>query len=159
MKRLLVIGGALFLMAACTGQEEAGDDDAAEETPAASAPMPPAGGPSDSAGAMAGGGGPLPSGVTQEMVQAGSTAFATSVCSACHGPQATGAQGIGPNLTDQTWLNTDGSYESIVQVINTGVAQPKESPTPMPPKGGNSAMTEQQVRELAAYIYSRSHGG
>jgi mono/diheme cytochrome c family protein len=148
----------LLVLAACGGGEEAETEmEAGAEAPAAGAPAttPPADAPA--AGAAAGGTAALPAGVTQEMVTAGQTMFAGSVCAACHGPQATGVQGIGPNLTDQEWLNVDGSYESIVQVINTGVPQPKQAPTPMAPKGGNAALTDEQVRQLAAYIYSRSH--
>jgi mono/diheme cytochrome c family protein len=37
------------------------------------------------------------------------------------------------------------------------VAQ-KQHPSPMPPMGG-AQLTEEQVRALAAYIYSISHGG
>ena len=147
----------LVLLAGCTGREESLQDDD-DQSPAADASVPtPSVGADSGAGATATG--PLPAGVTQEMVQAGSTMFGTSICASCHGPQATGVQGIGPDLTDQTWLNGDGSFESIVQIINTGVPQPKEAPTPMPPKGGNTALTDQQVQQLAAYIYSRSHGG
>ena len=161
MTRLRAAGFFVLLLAACTGQEEATqDDENQEEPPVASVPTPPPPAPSDTGAPGAGGqGAALPPGVTQEMVQAGSTAFGTSVCAACHGPAGAGMQGLGPNLTDQTWLNTDGSYDGIVQVINTGVAQPKEAQTPMPAKGGNTALTDPQVRQLAAYIYSRSHGG
>jgi mono/diheme cytochrome c family protein len=138
---------------ACGGEKpaEAPPAEAPAAAPAAPAPAP-AGG-ADLSGVT------LPAGVTQEMVQAGQTAWGTAVCAACHGPQATGVQNMAPDLTDATWINIDGSYESIVKTINEGVAKPKEHPTPMPPKGGNTAMTDQQVKELAAYIYAMSHKG
>jgi mono/diheme cytochrome c family protein len=150
---------ALLVLAACGG--EADEPDMTPGTPDASvpAPLPQAG---TDTGMAAGGdlaGGDLPAGVTPDMVQAGSSMFATSVCGACHGPQGAGVPGVGPNLTDDAWLNVDGGFESIVQVINDGVPQPKESATPMPPKGGNAGLTDEQVRQLAAYIYAQSHDG
>jgi cbb3-type cytochrome c oxidase subunit III len=105
------------------------------------------------------GGAMLPDGVTQEMVTAGQAIFTgNGICYTCHGQDATGVQGLGPNLTDQEWLNTDGTYEGIVQTVTTGVPQPQQASAPMPPMGG-AALTEQQVREVAAYVYSLSHGG
>jgi cytochrome c oxidase cbb3-type subunit 3 len=99
----------------------------------------------------------LPAGVTSEMVAAGQAMFPTQICASCHGPNGQGLEGLGPNLVDQTWLNSDGSYEAIVQTIMNGVPQPRSLPVPMPAKGGNAALTDQQVRELAAWIYSASH--
>lgn len=98
----------------------------------------------------------LPSGVTRDMVSKGKTLFGgAGLCLACHGPDAKG--GVGPNLTDQQWLHGDGSYEALVKLITTGV-QPKDSKTGqmMPPKGG-SAISEADVKAVAAYVWSLSH--
>jgi mono/diheme cytochrome c family protein len=76
-------------------------------------------------------------------------------CTACHGQDAKGT-GVGPNLTDSEWLNTDGSYDGIVKIVTAGVAQPKKHPAPMPPKGG-AALSDDQVKAVAAYVYSLSH--
>jgi mono/diheme cytochrome c family protein len=78
-------------------------------------------------------------------------------CYACHGQDGKGT-GVGPNLTDAEWLNTDGSLEGIMKTIQTGVPTPKKAPAPMPPMGGAS-LTPEQVRAVAAYEYSLSHGG
>jgi mono/diheme cytochrome c family protein len=100
---------------------------------------------------------PLPSGVTAAMVTAGRPLYdGPGDCSTCHGSDARGTM-LGPNLTDRTWLNIDGSYDSIVSVITNGVAMPKEHTQPMLPKGGSN-MTTEQVRALAAYIFSISRG-
>ncbi|KAA3610300.1 MAG: cytochrome oxidase subunit III [Calditrichaeota bacterium] len=40
-------------------------------------------------------------------------------CLACHG--ANGEGGIGPNMTDNYWINGDGSFNSIVKVVQDGV--------------------------------------
>ena len=72
-----------------------------------------------------------------------------------HGANAQGA--VGPNLTDAEWIHSDGSYDAIVKQVTTGV--PKEqskSGIPMPPKGG-STITDDEVKAVAAYVYSLSH--
>jgi len=101
--------------------------------------------------------GMLPEGVTAEMAQAGATLYTGGTCAGCHGPQGQGAPGIGPSLADATWLNGDGSFESIVQLITDGVPTPKEHPGPMPAKGGNATLTDEQVRQIAAHVYQLSH--
>jgi mono/diheme cytochrome c family protein len=76
-------------------------------------------------------------------------------CYACHGANALGA--VGPNLTDAEWIHSDGSYDAIVKQITTGV--PKEeskSGIAMPAKGGSS-ITDDEVKAVAAYVYSLSH--
>jgi mono/diheme cytochrome c family protein len=65
---------------------------------------------------------------------------------------------LGPALTDQEWLNTDGSYEGIMDVVRTGVAEPVQFQAPMPPMGGIQ-LSDEQIRQVAAYVYSLSHGG
>ena len=98
----------------------------------------------------------LPAGVTQAMVDQGKTLFhGPALCANCHGQGGTGS-GIAPNLTDATWLHSDGSYDAIVKQITTGVPQPKESMIPMLPKGG-SGITDEQIKVVAAYVYSLSH--
>ena len=65
---------------------------------------------------------------------------------------------LAPDLTDDVWLNIDGSYESIVQNIMTGVPEPKEHPGLMLPKGG-APITDEQVRAVGAYVWTLSNGG
>lgn len=98
----------------------------------------------------------LPSGVTQAMVDKGNEIFHKSgLCYACHGGEGKGL--VGPNLTDDVWLHSKGSYEEIVAQVLKGV--PKEeskSGVVMPPKGG-SAITDEDVKSVAAYVYTLSH--
>lgn len=100
----------------------------------------------------------LPEGVTQEMVNEGKQLFTgAGLCSVCHGADATGMPSLGANLTDDEWIHGDGSYEFIVENIMTGVpADESSTGTAMPPKGG-SGITDEQVRAVAAYVYSLSH--
>ena len=99
-----------------------------------------------------------PEGATDVMVQEGMQIYAgAGICGACHGPDATGA--IGPDLTDGEWLIGDGEYEQLVTQILEGVSA-TEATNPlgaiMPPKGG-AAITEAQVRSVAAYVWALSH--
>lgn len=97
----------------------------------------------------------LPPGVTPEMVAAGETVFAqTGNCFACHGAAGAGSP-IGPALNDAQWLNIDGSHESIMDIVRTGVPQPQQFPAPMPAMGG-AQLSDDQIRDVAAYIYTLS---
>lgn len=95
-----------------------------------------------------------PPGVTQEMVEAGAQQFST-VCAACHGSGGGGSP-AGPALNDAEWLNINGSYDEIVTIINNGVADPRQYPAPMPPRGGGN-FNEEQVRAIGAYVFALSH--
>ena len=97
--------------------------------------------------------------LTPQLVALGDSIFegqaAGGTCMTCHGPDAKGTQ-LAPDLTDDQWLNVDGSYQAIVNVVQNGVPTPKKHPAPMPPMGGSS-LTPDQVRAVAAYVYSLSH--
>lgn len=97
--------------------------------------------------------------ITPQMIPLGDSIFhgqvAGGTCTTCHGQDAKGTQ-LAPDLTDKTWLNGDGSYHFIVHTVTTGVPQPKQHPAPMPPMGGAS-LTPDQIRAVAAYVYSLSH--
>ena len=123
--------------------QPAGDRVEVAEAPAAAAPAAPAANVT------------LPAGVTQAMVTDGAAIFGgPGNCLACHGAGG-GGTAIGPKLADSEWLNISGEYESIVGLITSGVPSPKQFPAPMPAKGG-SAITDEQVRQVAAYVYSIS---
>jgi mono/diheme cytochrome c family protein len=100
--------------------------------------------------------GSVPQGATAADVTAGQTVFsATGNCFTCHGQNGAGTA-LAPALNDNQWLNISGDYASIQQVVNNGVAIPKQFPAAMPAKGG-APLTEQQVRQVSAYVYSISH--
>jgi mono/diheme cytochrome c family protein len=48
--------------------------------------------------------------------------------------------------------------QGIEGVVRNGVPQPKQFPAPMPAMGG-APLSDEQVRAVAAYVYSISHGG
>jgi mono/diheme cytochrome c family protein len=170
------------LLSACGGGDRGaaggGETGAAgeETTPPPAATTPPAGEaappPADTApaggadtaapageaeGAAAGGGG---GGASQQLIALGDSIFhgqaGGGTCYACHGQDGKGS-GVGPNLTDNEWLNTDGTLEGITKTIQSGVPQPKQAPAPMPPMGGAS-LSPEQVKAAAAYVHSLGGG-
>ncbi len=78
-----------------------------------------------------------------------------AACFVCHGQDAKGTPGLAPNLTDGTWLHGDGSYWSILLLIQRGIADPKEGSAPMPPMGG-AQLSPEQLHAVAAYVYALS---
>ncbi len=98
----------------------------------------------------------LPDGVTQAMVDKGNETFhKAGLCYACHGQDAKGL--VGPNLTDDVWLHSKGSYPELIEQITKGVTKEEsKSGIPMPAKGGSS-ITDDDVKAVAAYVWSLSH--
>jgi mono/diheme cytochrome c family protein len=91
-----------------------------------------------------------------ELVAKGDALFhASGNCYACHGSNAEGL--VGPNLTDAEWIHSKGSYDEIVAQINHGVTKEEsKSGIVMPPKGG-ATLSDDDVKSIAAYVYSLSH--
>lgn len=143
--------------AACGGGEQG--EQAETEQPAATTEAPAATADTSQMAAATSQGpaiGEVPEGATMEMVQEGDKIFhGPGNCYTCHGVDAKGTQ-LAPNQTDSIWINIDGSYASIMQTVKTGVPNPKEHPAPMPPMGG-AQLTDEQVKDVAAYIYAISH--
>jgi mono/diheme cytochrome c family protein len=76
-------------------------------------------------------------------------------CYACHGTNAQGS--VGPSLTDAEWIHSKGSYEEIVAQVNKGVTKEEsKSGIVMPPLGGGT-ISDDDVKAVAAYVYSLSH--
>lgn len=103
--------------------------------------------------------GGLPGSITRQMIQEGDSIFNHGSCQRCHGMNGTHGR-TAPDLTDSTWLHIDGSYNSIVHIISTGVpaAEFKSATSrfPMRPMGGMQ-LTDDQLHAVAAYVYTLSH--
>jgi mono/diheme cytochrome c family protein len=101
----------------------------------------------------------LPAGVTLAMVAAGDSIYHAASCQRCHGPDAKGTNRA-PDLTDNMWSQISGTYDEIVKLVTTGVpkAQVKMPGAPfgMNPKGGTN-LTDDQIRQVSAYVYTLSH--
>jgi mono/diheme cytochrome c family protein len=102
----------------------------------------------------------LPEGVTMEMVNQGREIYGgAGICRVCHGTEGEGMPGLGANLTDSEWIHSDGSYEGIIQTVMNGVdGSASTSGAAMAPKGG-SGITDDQVKAVAAYVYTLSRRG
>ena len=81
----------------------------------------------------------------------------TGTCFTCHGERGVGIPNLGPDLRDSIWLNGDGTFASILRVINDGVAMPKASPIGMPSFEGR--LSDARRYQVAAYVFSLSHPG
>ena len=102
---------------------------------------------------------PVPNGATKAMLALGDRIYHGQVggatCVGCHGANGTGTV-LGPDLTDNQWMWSDGRYLAIAKMITAGVPQPKRYRSPMPPMGG-AQLTADQVSAVAAYIWGLSH--
>jgi mono/diheme cytochrome c family protein len=106
-------------------------------------------------------GGGLPAGVTTAMITQGDSLFHAASCVRCHGADAKGAQN-GPSLMGPTFMHVNGTYEDFVRLIMSGVPadsiKDKAHRFAMRPKGGGQTpLTDDQVKAVAAYVYSLSH--
>lgn len=98
----------------------------------------------------------LPPGVTPAMVLRGRDVFrGRGMCSACHGPDATGRSG--PNLTDAEWWHAEGTYLAILERINSGVPLSQSRRGVAMPRRGGSDIDDFQVQAVAAYVWRVSH--
>jgi disulfide bond formation protein DsbB len=85
----------------------------------------------------------------------GKTKF-DGTCSACHGTDAKGVTGLGKDLT--TSAHTKGlSNADFVLFLTKG--RPANDPlnttkVDMPPKGGNPALSDQDLADIVAYVRS-----
>jgi disulfide bond formation protein DsbB len=76
------------------------------------------------------------------------------VCIACHGAGGVGVEGLGKPFTTSEFLLTVSDQE-LLDFIKTGrpVGHPDNTTgVDMPPKGGNPALTDEQLTDIIAYI-------
>jgi mono/diheme cytochrome c family protein len=93
---------------------------------------------------------------TPELIAQGDKVFhGPGNCYACHGTNAQGS--VGPSLTDAEWIHSKGSFDEIVAQVTKGVTKEEsKSGIMMPPRGG-STISDEDVKAVAAYVYSLSH--
>jgi mono/diheme cytochrome c family protein len=100
---------------------------------------------------------PLPPGVTSDMVRRGDVIFHDrGRCFRCHGPDGKGTKKAPPLLAPKRWIDIHGDYQEIVQLVDSGIPEPKEHPAPMP-KRANAKLSDADVRDVAAYVWAISH--
>jgi mono/diheme cytochrome c family protein len=76
------------------------------------------------------------------------------ICIACHGPGGEGVEGLGKPFTTSEFLR-ERSDEEMLAFIKVG--RPTGDPlnttgVDMPPKGGNPALTDEQILDIIAYV-------
>lgn len=85
----------------------------------------------------------------------GGKVFSTA-CVACHGPEAKGITGLGKDLTTSEWVGQQSDAQ-LVEFIKKGrdAGDPLNTTgVAMPPKGGNPAMSDQEVADIVAFLRS-----
>ena len=83
----------------------------------------------------------------------GATVY-TSTCSACHGGDLQGIDGLGKPLAPSEFV-ADHTEEELAAFIAVG--RPAGDPdntqgVDMPPKGGNPSLTDQDLLDVSAYL-------
>lgn len=83
----------------------------------------------------------------------GHDAFVAS-CSACHGQAGEGREGLGKSLRDSEFVASQTDAE-LIKFIKMGRPSWDEANTTgldMPPKGGNPALSDDQIKDIVSYI-------
>lgn len=96
---------------------------------------------------------PQPTATSAGDAVAGKAQFDT-VCIACHGPGGVGVEGLGKPFTTSEFLLSVNDQE-LLEFIKTGrpISHPDNTTgVDMPPKGGNPALTDEQLIDIIAYI-------
>jgi disulfide bond formation protein DsbB len=77
-----------------------------------------------------------------------------SVCIACHGPGGEGVVNLGKPFTTSEFVHST-SDEDLLTFVKTGrpISDPANTTgVDMPPKGGNPALSDEQILDIIAYI-------
>lgn len=90
---------------------------------------------------------------TAPSAEHGKQLFATA-CATCHGPQGQGLPHLGKDLQTSQFVAGLGDAQ-LVDFITQG--RPTSDPlntthVPMPPKGGNPALSSQDISDIVAYV-------
>jgi len=136
---VLVLFLAALIVAACGGSDEP------TATPAPAAAAPAAGGDTKAAAPAAQ--------VAKGDATKGKETF-LSTCVACHGPDAKGVKGLGKDMTVSKFIASK-SDDELLAFVKTG--RPVNDPLNttgvlMPPKGGNPAMSDEDILNVIAFI-------
>ena len=100
---------------------------------------------------------PLPAGMTLDLIRTGDELFhGKGNCYACHGADATGLPDAGSALTmGLNFVPTE--WQPIDSLIAAGIPEAIARPAiQMPPSGGKSDLTPDEMREIAAYVWAIS---
>lgn len=81
----------------------------------------------------------------------------SSTCSACHGPNFEGIDGLGKQLVPNEFVqvNTEEELADFLAVGRSAGDPLNETGVDMPPRGGNPSLTDQDLRNVAAYLQAQ----
>jgi cytochrome c5 len=99
----------------------------------------------------------LPRGMTLQMIEQGDALYRGKAgCVTCHGPDGGGMPASGSGIT--AGLNfVPPEWGPIDSLIRVGIPEPAtRSPVAMPPRGAQSNLTDEETRQVAAYVWAIS---
>ena len=75
-------------------------------------------------------------------------------CSACHGPAGKGIEGLGKDMTGSEFIAglSDEELVTFIKVGRTTSDPLNTTGVDMPPKGGNPALSEEDLYDIVAYM-------
>lgn len=78
----------------------------------------------------------------------------SQICSACHGANAEGVEGLGPALADNEFVQSNSDEEMVAFLV---VGRPADDPAnqsgiAMPARGGNPSLTDADLLDVVAYL-------
>jgi mono/diheme cytochrome c family protein len=75
-------------------------------------------------------------------------------CSACHGGDFKGVSGLGTSLRDNTFIQdqTDDGLVAFIKEGRANDAPDNESGVAMPPYGGNTRLTDEDLSDIVAFL-------
>lgn len=78
----------------------------------------------------------------------------TGTCSACHGPEGKGIQGLGKDMTASEFIagKTDDDLIAFIKVGRDPSDPLNTTGVAMPPKGGNPALNDADLYNIVAFI-------
>lgn len=77
-------------------------------------------------------------------------------CAACHGPAGEGVPGLGKDMTSNEFI-AEKTDQELIEFIKQGrdPGDPLNTTgVAMPPKGGNPALTDEDLQNIVAYMRS-----
>jgi disulfide bond formation protein DsbB len=79
-----------------------------------------------------------------------------TACSACHGPEGAGVPGLGKDMTQSEFIagKTDDELVEFIKAGRPASDSLNTTGVDMPPKGGNPALSDEDLYDIVAYIRS-----
>jgi len=95
--------------------------------------------------------------VTDSAVARGREVFhGVGSCSTCHGLEGVGTDSGAP-LAQGVWLHGEDTFEGILSRVVHGIPRAVSTRGTTMPMRGWSTLSDQQVRDVAAYVWTISH--